>query len=262
MFIFSINRNIKHHNYAGFPLKVYISDPVSAEWYNHDWDRDELTFLKKHKLKKGVRVFDIGAHQGIVALIFSKIVGDTGEVVAIEMDADHVKKANINKLTNNVTNLRILQKAVAEKTGTLFFSHDQIKTQNRTENLTKVRSISIDDLTKKFGSPSIIYMDIEGYEYNALKGAKKTLKLATDWCIEIHVKCGLEKFNGSVKRIISYFPKSKFNLYMAPATDKCKFVRFNYKNALINKRFYLMATNKETNNLNFDEREAKEYILH
>jgi FkbM family methyltransferase len=223
---------------------VYISDTVSAGWYGHDCDRDEITFLQKYKLKKGARVFDIGAHECMVALIFSKIVGITGKVIAIEMDADHTKKANINKQINNATNLLILQAAIAEKSGTVFFSHDQIKTRNNTEDLNKVCSISIDGLTKRFGSPSIVYIDVEGYEYNALKGAKKTLQLEADWCIEVHVKNGLETFNGSVKKILSCFPKSRFNFYIAPATDRCNFVQFNYKNKLIKNRFYLIAINR------------------
>lgn len=242
--VYFIRRHHEYHTYAGFPLIVYISDPVSAGWYGHDCDRDEITFLQKYKLKKGARVFDIGAHHGMVALIFSKIVGITGKVIAVEMDANHAKKANINKQINNATNLKILQLAVAEKNGTTFFSHDQIQTRDNTGNLKKVKSISIDSITRKFGAPSIVYIDIEGYEYNTLKGAKKTLLLATDWCIEVHVKYGLEKFNGSVKKIISCFPQSRFNLYMAPATDNCKFVKFNYKNVLIKKRFYLIAISK------------------
>jgi FkbM family methyltransferase len=240
-----IQRPKKIHTYAGYPLTVYISNPVSADWYDHDCNRNEITFLKKYKLMKGARVFDIGAHEGIIALIFSKIIGDIGEVIAIEMDNDHIKKANINKQINHATNLNIIHAAVAENIGTIFFSHDQIKTPDCTRKLNRVKSISIDALTRKFGYPSIVYIDIEGYEYNALKGAKKTLLLAAaDWCIEIHVKCGLEEFNGSVEKIISCFPKSRFNLYMAPSTNKCKFIHFNNKNSLVNMRFYLIAINR------------------
>lgn len=43
-----IYRKNKLHTYAGYPLSVYISDPVGAGWYDHDSNRDEITFLKKH----------------------------------------------------------------------------------------------------------------------------------------------------------------------------------------------------------------------
>lgn len=236
---------------------VYISDPVSAEWYGHDCNRDEISFLQKFKLNKGARVFDIGAHQGVIALIFSKIVGDTGNVISLEMDGNHVKKAIINKQINRATNLKILQMAVAEKSGTRFFNRDQIRTDNHIDNLKKVKSISIDNLTRKFGIPSLVYMDIEGYEYNALMGAKNTLRLAVDWCIEVHVKCGLEEFNGSAKKIISYFPKQTYNLYIASATDRCRFVQFSPNNALINRRFYLIAIGKSNKYFNYWKLQSK-----
>ena len=63
---------VVRHTYAGVPLEIEIADQTAADWYDRDWARSaefkEITLLKRHRLKPGARVFDVGAHQCIVAL--------------------------------------------------------------------------------------------------------------------------------------------------------------------------------------------------
>ena len=40
-----------------------------------------------------------------------------------------------------------------------------------------VQAITIDGLAKKFGSPDVLFLDIEGYEIAARRGAQETLKI-------------------------------------------------------------------------------------
>lgn len=241
---FVFTRAKKLHTYAGFPLHIYICDPVSKAWYDHDWERDEIDFLHRGKLKEGARVFDIGAHHGVVALIFSKIVGKKGSVVAVEMDPHHTAIANFNKKNNAASNLQVINAAIGERSGQLFFSGDQIKQNNEKKGLTKIKSLTIDELTQKYGLPSVLYIDVEGFECQALRGAKRTLRCSPDCCIEVHVNCGLESFDGSVEELLTFFPKEKYTTFMAPALHECKFVPFNPKNKLTKNRFYLIALGK------------------
>ncbi len=237
---FYLNKRGKKHTYAGVPLKIYIFDEVSRNWYDHDWQRNEIEFLKKGKLKEGARVFDIGAHQGIVALIFSKIVGTKGNVVAVEMDKSHIQIAEINKKNNNANNLRLVHAAAGAKKGKLFFDNDQVKIE-KNSRLISINATTIDTLTLKYGAPSVLYIDVEGYEAKVLKGAKKTMQQFPDCCIEVHANNGLEVLGGSVEELISFFPKKRYNLYMATATHRCKIQHFNLKNNLTKNRFYLIA---------------------
>lgn len=186
------------HIYAGFPLEIYIGDHLGEQWYNCDWERKEIEFLRQNKLKTGSRVFNIGAHQCVVALILAKIVGSNGLVVAVEMDAHHISLAKINRKSNNTSNLHIIHAAVAERGGSVFFDRDQIQSRPAKWGTPKVRSISVDELTEQYCPPSLLYIDVEGYECNVLMGSKKTMQYYPDCCIEVHVGCGLEKYNGSV----------------------------------------------------------------
>jgi hypothetical protein len=48
-----------------------------------------------------------------------------------------------------------------------------------------------------------------------LEGALKTLAARPDCFIEVHVGLGLEKFGGSVRRILDFFP-SGYRFFAAP----------------------------------------------
>lgn len=236
---FLVTRGIRKHVYEGCPLNIYIFDQVSKLWYDHDWERGEISYLK---VKPGSRIFNIGAHQGVVALVFSKIVGDKGSVVAVEMDKKHTEIAKINKKNNNSHNISIVHAAVAAQRGKVRFAKDQIT--NNSNRSTYVKSITIDILSKKYGVPDVLYIDVEGYEQNVLKGAKRTLSHTPDCYIEVHVNKGLEVFGGSAEGVIAYFPKSKYKLFMAKPVDNCVFKPFSMESPIVKDRFYLIATSK------------------
>src|SRR5438874_576440 len=67
------------HTYCGFPLEIHIADSLARGWYDHDWPQmPELELLQMHKLQPGAKVFDLGAHQCVVALMLSRMVGPAG----------------------------------------------------------------------------------------------------------------------------------------------------------------------------------------
>src|SRR6476660_9264123 len=70
----TFQKRVVQRTYCGPTLKVHIGDVLAQSWYDYDWldILIEITELKKRKLKAGARVFDIGAHQGVVALIMAQ----------------------------------------------------------------------------------------------------------------------------------------------------------------------------------------------
>ena len=75
------------HSYGGVALLIHLSDPLAAGWYDRDCpELTEIALLKEGKLRPAARVFNLGAHQAVVALQLASVVGATGEVV----DGDQV----------------------------------------------------------------------------------------------------------------------------------------------------------------------------
>jgi len=230
---------IVEHIYGGIGLRVRIADKISARWYDRDFDElPEITFLKQRRLKRGALVFDLGAHHGIIALLLARIVGDSGRVIAIEAGQHNFDVANENKSLNKAQNLSIIRAAVAETDGvTMSFTggiNGSISASGES-----VGSKSIDGLAFEYGNPDVIMLDIEGYEWRALEGAKEALHSNADWYIEVHSGCGLESFGGSSAEVVQVFRDHGYTLYCQ--TDEGYRDQFRPMTTLPKGRFFMVA---------------------
>jgi FkbM family methyltransferase len=232
------------HNYGGFNLGVHLSDPIAEEWYDRDWiECPEIAFLRRHRLKSGCKVFDIGAHHCVVALMLARIVGPAGFVLAVEANPRNAHVGEKNKEINKTQQLHVLHAAIAAKADKLIITElFNSAVDDGTSGLGRIEvpALSIDDLTRSYGAPDVLFIDVEGFEHEAMKGAKETLKTRPDCFVEVHTQGGLEAYGGSVDSVISFFPESDYRLFMA-SEDQREFVPFARTSPLAKKRFFLIA---------------------
>jgi len=227
-------------------LQVLLADPQGAGWYDHDWQAlPELELLQQGKLKHGARVFDIGAHQCVVALLLAKLVGENGFVLALEPSSHNVAVGEQNKRLNHAGQICIVQGAVAESSGTIAVSRGlnaQVDNGSREWGTMQVPSFSIDDLSRRYGTPDVVFLDVEGYECQALAGARTTLRSGPDCFIEVHQGHGLEKF-GTVSGVLSFFPRKDFRLYVR-IENQPGFSELLAESVLPQERFFLVALHR------------------
>jgi FkbM family methyltransferase len=238
---------IVEHNYCGHQLKVELRDALAEGWYDKDWDKlFEIDFLKeKGILKDGAKVFDLGAHQGIVAILLSKSCAPTGQVLAAEANSHNFNVASANCKLNNIENLNIIHAAVSDQEGKLNFSESLNGAVDDGQNewgQVQVDCNSIDYLADNYFNPDIIYLDVEGYEFVALKGANKVLNNKTSWFIEVHGEETISRYGGTVAEVLDHFPEEKFELFMAD--DGKPFIPLDKSSQLIKERFFLIAISK------------------
>ena len=240
----SYNDRIVSHNYCGFPLQVELKDTLADGWYDKDWDNlHEIDFFKeKGILKDGTKIFDLGAHQGVVAMVFAKECAPNGKVLAVEANPHNFACATGNRNLNKITKLEIVHGAISDREDVLDFNaglNGAVDDGSNDWGQVKVNSYSIDYLINKYFTPEIIYLDIEGYEFIALKGAKNAFSKKINWFIEVHGEELINKYGGNVLDIIDNFPEDHFNLYMAE--DGNKFIKFDRNNPIIKERFFFIA---------------------
>jgi len=230
------------HVYGGQSLLVHIADPLARGWYDHDWDLGtEITLLQRRgRLRAGARVFDVGAHQGVVALMLAGIVGPDGAVVAVEAVVHNARIAARNAAANGARRLTVVHAAIAEADGSLWFEDRWNGAVSRQPGVgVRVDALTVDSLTARHGAPDVLFIDVEGFELHALRGAAQTLRThRPDLYVEAHVGAGLERF-GSVADLFALIPAG-YELYVAPG-DAGEFVPLAAGRSLLADRFRLVA---------------------
>ena len=236
-------------SYAGEDLRVSLQDPLAEGWYDHDWGQQaEIDLLRSGRLKPGARVFDLGAHQAVVALLLARIVGDTGEVIAVEPVRHNVRVAEENVRLNRTTNLRLLHAAAADRPGRLHFSESlngSVGGGGRSGKVL-VDALSVDGLADRFGTPDVVFIDVEGYEMKVLVGARRTIeRRSTDFFVEIHDAETLAQVGATAEQVVEAFAANGYRCRAASATDEGiegEWREINDGSWLAGRRGFLVAT--------------------
>jgi FkbM family methyltransferase len=207
------------HVYGRRTLSVHVTDAMAQGWYDHDWPLPaEIGVLaERGRLRDGALVFDIGAHQGVVAMMLGDLVGAGGSVVAVEATLHNAEVAWRNVAMNGLTQVVVLHAAGADVPGVLRFSprmNGHVAASD--EASVDVRALTVDELTSQHGAPEVLFVDVEGYELHVLRGARHTLESHhPDLFIEVHVDAGLERF-GTTDDLLAFIPPG-YEILVAPS---------------------------------------------
>ena len=159
-------------------------------------------FTKNYYPQPGDVIMDIGSGVGAELCVFSKAVGESGHVYAIEADPKlHLKNLKVVELLN-LKNVTCINSAVMDKKGVVdigIFSMGGVDSSIYTRgssNIISVKSESIDDIMNFYKIETIDYVkiNIEGAETYAISGVKDLSKIK-NWCISTHDFCGINTKN-------------------------------------------------------------------
>jgi FkbM family methyltransferase len=148
--------------------------------------------LHRYVPREGDVVFDVGAGVGTATLLFSRLVGDTGRVVALEAHPDtHRWLTRLCRL-NGLDNVAALQLAASDAEGELSMTDLDAHVGNTVVTSqgagTKVPARRIDDIAHDLGITDVdlLKMNIEGAETLAIRGMEGLVERTRHVCISCH----------------------------------------------------------------------------
>jgi FkbM family methyltransferase len=232
------------HRYGAREYSIAIADPLAEGWYDRDWDElPELTLLSSHRLCTGAVVFDIGAHQAVVALMIAERIGRTGRVIAVEAEPHNATAARRNVELNGITNIEVVHAAGVRVPGRVRFSpglNGQIRGQQRAGTV-DVRGVSVDQLSAEKGAPDVLFVDVEGHELEVLRGASQTLASKPDLFVEVHRNAGLELAGGTAEQILELVSAAGYERLLVSDGDGHPFGPLSDRPSAPSDRFFLVA---------------------
>jgi FkbM family methyltransferase len=194
-------------------------------------------------LKEGDVALDIGANIGYYVLIESQLVGKKGHVYAVEPVLSTFKQMQKNVRLSNSTNVSTFQLAFGaerkEKSEIYVSGKSNLSSMSREavggtlEYAQEVVMETVDSFLKDKAPPNIVRMDVEGFEYEIIKGMSETLKGNLKILVELHP---LPKYMkpGKMDEIFQMLEQNNFKVRFAVFEDKVeenRLIRFLLKKA-------------------------------
>lgn len=142
-------------------------------------------------IQPGDVVYDIGANVGVFTVFFAKRIGERGKLLAFEPEDKAYRRLLENIQVNRLSNVQAHQLALGNESGsiTLYADSDAASGVHsavrppggRIESTAQmIRVMAGDEFAAQSKLPvaNVIKLDVEGMEYEALKGLERTLATA------------------------------------------------------------------------------------
>ena len=229
-------------------MHILIPEKVSTSIYKYRFYEEGLTKMILNFLEPGMVFMDIGAHFGYYTSLSSKIVGDSGKVIAFEPTPSSFNILKMNSLrskniiVNNVAVGSRGSKILINDYGVVYSAWNSVYSARlmpdiKIVNQFEIDVLSIDEYVDSTNLiPNFIKIDAESYELEVLKGMQFTINrykpiIAIEVCdVNIDGVC-------TTKEIINYMIERGYR-------------PFEYRNGKISEHF-IKETPYEYDNLLF-----------
>lgn len=195
------------------PFDFVISTPLAKNWYARRPDdySPEIAALAALGLKDAT-IFECGGHHGRDCVVLAKMVGPGGRIVSFEPYPDNVEVLKRNVALNRLDNVIAVGAAVGARSGSLFIRSSSNAKVSRGGRGIEVPVVTVDEWAERVGLwPDIIKVDVEGYEFEVLRGAQKALARTPALSVELHYNI-VGEFGSKPEDIWALVDASKYDV--------------------------------------------------
>jgi FkbM family methyltransferase len=152
------------------------------DWLDGDLTEPAVQVALRDLVHGGTCAFDVGANFGGLTMLMSRLVGPRGAVCAFEANPNIARLCQRYLVDCGCSNVQLYNSAVYRRSMQvlqLYVSGNSVSDSiyNKvSENTIPVMSLALDDFVEKMRvRPELVKMDIEGAEYDALRGFEDTV---------------------------------------------------------------------------------------
>ena len=231
------NIHSSHVNVQGH--EMYLDSSDSLRLSTNDVFEPYTTEVIKQNISNGDLVMDIGANIGYFTLIMAKGIKENGKVFSFEPEPKNFELLKKNVEINNYSNVILEKKAIGNKTGiaklyladrknNIFHSgmHRIFRSDlvSQISNPVSINIIKLDDYLqdlKFIKKIRLIKIDVEGAEFDVLKGMSKILdenkgiKIVMEFSSE-----NLEDYGSNPSDVMDFLINKGFKLSIINEVEK------------------------------------------
>lgn len=205
---------LKHKQVEGVEFDFWICDRDGRDWYDltcTDPVWPEMRFLRDRILAPGDVVIECGAHHGCTAVLIANWIGTAGRVYTFEALPRNWDIIQRNIDQNRLRNVTLVRKAIGAKPGSIVVNNASNATVGASFG-TKVEMTAIDRYAHL--NPTVLKIDVEGYEVEALKGAAQVLSSAPKLAIEIHDPAQIARFGSTIDDLFRLIGPDRYRFWI------------------------------------------------
>src|SRR5579872_2459104 len=149
----------------GAKIRFLVANVDGETWYGPyaKIENREMTFLNEKILRPGMKVVEVGAHQGFTAALIGRWVGPTGKVFTFEPLQQNCDVAQQVFDENGLDNVKLKRAAVGEENGSVFIgsttTNPNVQSSGFLGEATPL--VRLDDEIE--GTVDLLKIDVEGY---------------------------------------------------------------------------------------------------
>jgi FkbM family methyltransferase len=144
----------------------------------------DLAFYKA-QIKEGMTVVDVGANQGLFTLVFSRLAGASGSVIAFEPEPDMYAALEHNCKINRARNIEYFPFAVGASVGKGVLSRSLVHggdgcmtTERHMDQLSRLVDVQLTSLDVALGDRRVdfVKIDVQGAEMGVFQGMTEVMR--------------------------------------------------------------------------------------